>query len=28
VMPVLVKSFNKLLDYQQVDYLPWQIDNY
>lgn len=28
VMPVLVKSFNNLLDYQQVDYLPWQADAY
>jgi len=28
VMPVLVKSFNHRLDYQQVDYLPWQIEHY
>ncbi|RJT56242.1 lipoyl(octanoyl) transferase LipB [Rahnella variigena] len=28
VMPVLVKSFNYRLDYQQVDYLPWQIEHY
>lgn len=28
VMPVLVKSFNNLLNYQQVDYLPWQADAY
>ncbi|MGP9419081.1 lipoyl(octanoyl) transferase LipB [Pseudomonas reactans] len=28
VMPVLVKSFNNLLNYQQVDYLPWQAEDY
>jgi len=28
VMPVLVKSFNHRLDYQQVEYLPWQIEHY
>jgi lipoyl(octanoyl) transferase len=28
VMPVLVKSFNDLMNYQQIDYLPWQEDTY
>ena len=28
VMPVLVKSFKHHLNYQQVDYLPWQIEQY
>jgi lipoyl(octanoyl) transferase len=28
VMPVLVKSFNHLMQYQQVDYLPWREEEY
>lgn len=28
VMPVLVKAFNHHLNYQQVDYMPWQIEQY
>ncbi|CAM3509296.1 octanoyltransferase [Rouxiella silvae] len=28
VMPALVRAFNKQLDYQQVDYLPWQLEDY
>jgi len=28
VMPALVKAFNKKLGYQQVDYLPWQLEDY
>ncbi|MCC3745554.1 lipoyl(octanoyl) transferase LipB [Rouxiella badensis] len=28
VMPVLVKSFNKQLGYHQVDYHPWQLEDY